>query len=322
MSLERPSRPVRSSDLEAGLARAVAGAPSPVIGLFGPDNPIWQVQREALVFLGAGRAMLLQTAHPWVAQGVLRQSRALRDPIGRFHRTFTMMFSMVYGSTDQACARARQLHRIHSAIAGPMDETVGPFVAGSPYRANDVDALLWVHATLWDSSVRMHEAVMGPMDPAFREAYYAQTRRFAGLFGIPDEAVPQDWGAFQDYVEDMLSSDILSIGTAGHTIGQALMAGRGASWWPGTPYWFRCLTAESLPLRLREGFGLAFGPREEARAALAWRRIHRLYPRLPQRLRQVPVYREALGRIEGRRGPDPLTRLLNLAWIGRTSLVP
>lgn len=322
MSLVASPRPVRSSDLEAGLARAVAGAPSPIVGLFGPDSPIWQVQREALVFLGAGRAMLLQTAHPWVAQGVLRQSRALSDPIGRFHRTFTMMFSMVYGSTEQACTRARQLHRIHSAIAGPMEETVGPFAAGSAYRANDMDALLWVHATLWDSSVRMHEAVMGPMDPAFRDAYYAETRRFAGLFGIPEEVVPQDWPAFQDYVDDMLASDILSIGQAGHTIAQSLMAGKGASWWPGTPYWYRCLTAQALPAHLRDGFGLPFGPKEAARADLSWSRIHRLYPKVPSRLRHVPAYQEALGRIAGRRGPDPVTRLLNLVWVGRSSLVP
>src|SRR3712207_7704222 len=41
------------------------------------------------LFLGAGRALLLQLAHPWVAAGISQHSTTLADPIGRFHRTFT-----------------------------------------------------------------------------------------------------------------------------------------------------------------------------------------------------------------------------------------
>ena len=37
-------------------------------GVFGPDSAAWRVNGEAvIVFLGAGRALLLQLAHPWVA---------------------------------------------------------------------------------------------------------------------------------------------------------------------------------------------------------------------------------------------------------------
>jgi uncharacterized protein (DUF2236 family) len=35
---------------------------------------------------------------------------------------------------------------------------VGAFQAGHPYHANHPEALLWVHSTLWDSSVRIFEA--------------------------------------------------------------------------------------------------------------------------------------------------------------------
>ena len=68
------------------------------------------------MFLGAGRALLLQLAHPWVAAAIAEHSRTFDDPIGRFHRTFGVVFSMVFGSLDQAIAAARRLHRRHAAI--------------------------------------------------------------------------------------------------------------------------------------------------------------------------------------------------------------
>jgi uncharacterized protein (DUF2236 family) len=121
-------------------------------GVFGPASLMWRVDREAAIFLGAGRALLLQLAHPWVAAAIAEHSRTLGDPIGRFHRTFATVFSMVFGSLDQALASSRRLHRRHAAIEGYLPTAVGPFAAGSRYRANDIAALRWVHATLADTA--------------------------------------------------------------------------------------------------------------------------------------------------------------------------
>ena len=101
----------------------------------------WRIDREALTFLGAGRALLLQLAHPWVAAAIAEHSKTIDDPIGRFHRTFAVVFTMVFGTLDQALSAARALHRRHAAIHGRLPITVGPFRAGSPYQANDLAAL-------------------------------------------------------------------------------------------------------------------------------------------------------------------------------------
>jgi hypothetical protein len=74
-------------DLEKELARVRAGTADPVAGIFGPRSLTWQIDREAAVFLGAGRALLLQLAHPWVAAAIEQHSHAFADPVGRFHRT-------------------------------------------------------------------------------------------------------------------------------------------------------------------------------------------------------------------------------------------
>src|SRR4028119_1680900 len=51
-------------------------------GLFGPDTVTWQVNREAVLLAGGGRALLLQVAHPPVAAGGGRPSGPAPAPRG------------------------------------------------------------------------------------------------------------------------------------------------------------------------------------------------------------------------------------------------
>jgi uncharacterized protein (DUF2236 family) len=139
---------VSREDLERELREIAAQAPGHIEGVFGPTSLTWRINREAAIFLGAGRALLLQLAHPYVAAGIAEHSRTLVDPIGRFHRTFNITFTLVFGTLDQALRAARHLHQRHSSIQGVLSKAVGPFAAGAQYRANDVAALRWVYATL------------------------------------------------------------------------------------------------------------------------------------------------------------------------------
>src|SRR5437588_8159099 len=143
--------------LEEQLELIRARTASPLAGVFGPTSITWRTNREGILFLAAGRALLLQLAHPWVAAAVADHSKALTDPIARFHRTFKVVFTMVFGTVDQAFAAARSLHRRHESITGVLRESVGPFEAGSSYRANNISALRWVYATLSDSALAAHE---------------------------------------------------------------------------------------------------------------------------------------------------------------------
>jgi uncharacterized protein (DUF2236 family) len=51
-------------------------------GLFGPGSLTWRVNREGVLLLGGGRALLLQVAHPLVAAGVAEHSNYREDPFG------------------------------------------------------------------------------------------------------------------------------------------------------------------------------------------------------------------------------------------------
>src|ERR1700738_2215075 len=122
---------INDEDLECQLRMVRAAAAGTVAGVLGPPSLTWRIDREAVIFLGAGRALLLQLAHPWVSAAIAEHSRTFADPIGRFHRTFNVMFTMVFGTLDQALAAARRLHRRHAAVVGVMPAVSGSFARGS-----------------------------------------------------------------------------------------------------------------------------------------------------------------------------------------------
>src|SRR5262249_49790390 len=61
---------VSTERLERELKLVRGAAAGSLAGVFGPRSITWQVDREAAIFLGAGRALLLQLAHPWIAAAV------------------------------------------------------------------------------------------------------------------------------------------------------------------------------------------------------------------------------------------------------------
>jgi uncharacterized protein (DUF2236 family) len=309
---------VTESGLEEQLELVRSNAASPVAGVFGPASVTWRNNREAILFLAAGRALLLQLAHPWIAAAVAEHSTALSDPIVRFHRTFKVVFTMVFGTTDEAFAAARRLHRRHSGIRGVLPDAVGSFKAGSPYYANNISALRWVSATLSDSAMVAHDLVLGPLCEADRAQLYAESQWFAGLFGIPSTLLPADYMGLNAYVGAMCDSDILTVSAAGRRIAAEIFAWRGS--WFRIPGRYRVLTAGMLPERLRRDFGLNYVDAEQRSSERALRLIRHAYRLLPTRLRYVGPYHEALQRLAGTPNPDLLTRFANRLWMGSASL--
>jgi uncharacterized protein (DUF2236 family) len=289
----------------------------PLAGFFGPTSMTWEVSRESVLFLGAGRALLLQLAHPWVANAIAEHSRTLVDRIGRFHRTFDVTFTMIFGTLDQAVGAALRLHRRHAAIHGVLPTTGGTFAEGSTYRANDVSALRWVYSTLIETTIIVHDLILPPLTADERNRLYAESRINAALFGIPENLMPNRWADFVAYNEAMLSSNILTVGGVARDVVAQIFAPQ-AGW--RVPRWYRHLTAHLLPDKIRSAFRLGYGQVERRRAehAIAW--IRGFYPMMPPRLRYVAPYHEAVGRLAGQAVPDQLTQWLNQMWIGRRLL--
>lgn len=315
--MQTSTQPVSASQL-ASLTTALRHSNSdPVAGLFGPQSVSWRVNRESALFLAAGRASLLQLAHPWVAAALDHHSSLRTDPLQRFHHTFRIVFAMVFGSLDQALAASRYLYRLHSTIRGQLPNSVAGWSEGASYQANDLHALIWVFATLVESAVVAHDATLTPLTPAERQTYYDDSKLLAALFGIPAESLPPDWPAFQLYIQQMIHSPQLGVDPLARDLAHGVLHGSG-SWIP-VPRWYRALTALWLPAPLRDAFHLPFGPQEQASAERALRIIPRIYPQLPSPVRFVGPYREARSRIAGR-PPGPLVKVSNRFWTGTSRI--
>ena len=309
---------IRREDLEHQIALVQATAADPIKGLFGPSSVTWYVDREAALFLGAGRALLLQLAHPWIAMAIADHSSTMMDPVGRFHRTFSTMFSIVFGTVDQALTAARNLHERHTQISGVVRESVGPFPKGSSYLANELNALRWVSATLTETSLVAYDLVLPPLSEQETECYYAESKTITALFGIPPALLPDDWKTFVSYNEQMWKSDVLTVTPTARAIADRILWNRSS--WPRIPKWYRALTALLLPPPVREGFRLRYGLAEQKSAEDSLKWIRRLYLVLLDRIRFVGPYHEAAGRLLGRSRPSLTTQALNRFWIGRSAL--
>jgi len=308
---------VSHRDSEALLAAVARQTVNPQAGIFGPDSVSWKINREAALFLGAGRAALLQLAHPWVATALAQHSALLSSPIARFHNTFRAVFTMIFGSLDQALGAARHLYALHTRIRGEMPEDVGSYRRGSHYEANEIGALRWVYASLIESAVLAYECAMPPLTAKELADYYAESKTLAGLFGIPAAALPENWEAFIAYNEQMAQSDALGVNPLSRAMAHNLLAGAGS--WIHPPHWYRALTARWMPARFREEFALDFSAADQRAAEGAMRRLPGIYRRLPLSIRFVGPWHEASARLD-RRPAGALTQASNRFWIGQPRL--
>ncbi len=309
---------VTSAELERLLAEVKPAAGNTAHGLFGPESASWKINRESALFLAAGRAALLQLAHPWVAAAIAEHSTTLHDPVARFHNTFRVMFTIVFGSVDEALAAARHLHRRHAGIRGAMPESVGPFPRDSRYEANELAALQWVYATLVDSALLAYELVLPALTHQKREQYYVESKRTAALFGIPPQELPGDWREFNEYLDFMLQSEVLAVSDNTRRMALQLQAGAGSRL--RAPEWYSALTTHLLPPRLREKFQLPYDARQQRACARALSWLPRLYRVLPAPVRFVGPYSEARARLAGKKRPTLAVRLSNRLWVGRPTL--
>lgn len=287
---------VTRADLEASLAVLRQQVLDPRTGILGPRSIAWRIGGDLAVFLGGGRAALLQLAHPMVAYAIDHHSHTRADVTGRFRRTFRHVFAMVFGDLDDAFLAARRVHAIHSAIHGAIPERVGGWPAGTPYHANDADALRWVHATLVDTTLIVRELLDGVLPGSIKDGYVIEMNRFAALFGIPSALLPSSWLAHDAYMRAMLASDRLAVAPCARVMARFLI-GRAGSHQPPLGRIAESVTAAMLPAHLAAQFELRAAPRRTRVGLDVFRRVYRCVPLV---VRSLPARLEAERRLEGR----------------------
>jgi uncharacterized protein (DUF2236 family) len=250
---------------------------------------------ESVLLAGAGRAILLQIAHPAIGYGVARHSDFARRPMDRLNGTLTYIYALTSGTEEDKRAVRRAVNRAHRpvrsepdpAAAVPDDATAAPRSGDPAYDARDPHLQLWVAATLYDTAITVFELVHGPLDDASADHVYREYALLGTALQMPEELWPADRAAFRRYFERTVQE--LSVDDTVREVAEALLRAEKAPLpiRAGMPI-ARFVTMALLPDRVRQAFGYAWDDRRERRFRRLVRVAGPLYRALPERLRRAP----------------------------------
>lgn len=264
----------------------------------GPRSLVWLMSRETVLLLGGRRALLLQVAHPLVAEAVADHSAYREDPFGRLLRTLDLSYKIAFGDRDDALSAIERVNATHRSVSGTLKEAAGSYPAGTPYHACDPDLLLWVHATLIDTTLTVYERFVRRLTQGERDRFYLESNWATEALGIPPEMLPPDFDAFASWWDEMLTGGRIAVSQPARLIAESIL-------YPRVPRVTRrifdplnTLTIGLLPASVRESYGLRWNRGRAAGFKAATFTIGRTISWLPSRVRYVPHARRADERVE------------------------
>lgn len=250
---------------------------------FTDDSLLRRVHREKVVGLSGPRALLMMAAHPVAFEGFFMATGALDDPYVRLRRTAEVMDAIAWRSRAEADRMTGRVRRMHARARGTLPD-------GTPWAADDPELLLWIIACLVDSAVLVYERYVTGLSARERDAYWDDYRVVGRLFGLADADMPASWREFQEYMEDMLRSDVLHVTPTAREVGIDVVLR------PPVPLKVRPLvelanfiTVGLLPPTIRREFGFSWDPARALAVRGGAEYVKRvLVPLLPRGWRYVP----------------------------------
>jgi uncharacterized protein (DUF2236 family) len=289
MTLSSHQNPVRSGP----------SSPQPL----GPDSLAWQLGLPRTALLLAGRALVLQVAHPVIGAGVRDFSNYRDDPWSRLDRTLGSLQVQLFGG-ERAREESRRLRRLHGAIRGTGFD-------GEPYRAHDPAAYAWVHLSNFDSLLAFHRWFAPPLRAGEPARLYAEWRQSGRVLGIADDCMPADLDGFRAYVRHMITDTLTGNPTTRELLESLRLDQIGPPPWPlfPPPLW-RALrpvgrallhdaTVGTLPAGLRQKLGLSWTAADRHRLRALAVVVRAASIPVPDRLMHYPLAQQA--RREARR---------------------
>jgi uncharacterized protein (DUF2236 family) len=271
-------------------------------GLFGPGSVTWRVMREPLLILGAGRALLMQAAHPLIAQGAIDHSTYATDPFGRLTRTVAWVTLVTFGSNDEARRSCRQVNRLHQHVLGqlPPGHATERVTARRRYTATDPDLLLWVHATFVDTMITAHDALIGGLTQDERNRFVREWHAVARLMGVPRRLLWPDHASMRAYIDGAISQGPVAPGAGSRLVARTVLhpplpTRTLSALWEAVAF----VTVGLLPAPVRRRYDVVWTPAHSAahHALRLWLRSTKAA--LPRRLRISPVHDLAMQRASG-----------------------
>ncbi|KAH8425139.1 oxygenase MpaB family protein [Aspergillus melleus] len=247
--------------------------PSPVY----LENPqyIQKVVQEGLLLGGGAAAILLQVAMPGVGKGVDNHSNFSYRPLDRLRTTMTFVYCMAFGTPDEKRTVIDMVHRAHAPVKG------------ADYDANDTQLQVWVAATLYAVGTDMYEQIFGPMDEVTAERLYREYAVLAVSLRVKPEEWPESRKAFWEYWDEQVET--MEVTDNAKSVAKDLLFNNKLPMhFRVLMPWIRLITAELLPPRIREAYGLKTTKMRKGAYRMTVGFTKATYPCLPKFVRTYP----------------------------------
>ncbi|MGW1466186.1 oxygenase MpaB family protein [Streptomyces sp. NPDC002308] len=265
-----------------------------------PGGVLWSLAGDVRGLLMLPAALTLQVAHPAVGAGVDEHSVFRTDPWGRGERSLRSLQLWVYGG-EEGAAEGRRLRALHRTIQGTDSR-------GRGYHALTPANYAWVHATGFPVYQHASRYLVRPLTDAQERALYREWLQVGRVLGIHDRDMPPTIEEFWPYyrkvlaeelecnavVEELVATDRpvpppdrgpLPLRLAARVLWPVIL--------PPLARFRAFLTVGLMPPDARAAIGLEWTPAQERRLRRFGAVVRRVVPALPERMRYLPLAREA-----------------------------
>jgi uncharacterized protein (DUF2236 family) len=282
------------------MSRAAADEPQPPP----PGGVLWSLTGDIRTLLMLPAALTLQVARPAVGAGVDDHSVFRTDPWGRGERSLRSLQLWVYGG-EAAAQEGRRLRELHRTIQGTDAH-------GRSYHALTPAHYAWVHATGFPVFRHAARYLVRELTEAEERQLYGEWLQVGRVLGIHDRDMPQTVEEFWPYYRKMLADEVEATVVVRELVDvdqPVPPPDRGPLparlvlrvLWPLLRGPFarvrRFMTIGLMPPDAREAIGLPWTDAQERRLRRVGRVVRALVPVLPERLRYLPLAREARARV-------------------------
>ncbi len=270
----------------------------PPQGYFTDDSMLRRVVGDRVTGLSGQRALLVMAAHPVAFAGFFAHTGALDDPYARLERTANVMNAIAFGTRSRADRVTAHVRAMHSRVRGTLTEAAGPFPAGTPYRGDDPEHLLWILGALAESAMLVYRKYVRSLSRDEEQALWLDYRVVGRLFGLRDREMPAGIDGFEAYMAERYASPELVVTPQARDLAIDIVLR------PPVPLHLRPVlevvnqvTIGLLPPEIRRQYGFSWDPLRSVALHGGAEYVKRVVvPVLPERMRMLPL---ALGAARG-----------------------
>ncbi|QPC82527.1 DUF2236 domain-containing protein [Phototrophicus methaneseepsis] len=243
------------------------------------------------------RVLLMQIAHPMVAESVYNHSYVFKKPIKRLFRTLSLTLALVYGTQSETEIALKEIEEAHRPATGRLTEPIGKHMSGAAYNPRNPRQAFWVQATLVEGAVTGYETFVGPLSEADKQAFYVESQQIGVWMGINRQRMPATYNAMLDYMQEAVETGEVAVSEKARKIAPFIT---GQSW-PGLSLLSHPLYRLSvglLPGTIQQQFGFKpFSPFEQHTLNIIQAATYRFLPLMPGFLRYMTPYQRAMARL-------------------------